>query len=75
MAKGPKVSHPEYFNFNSDGDDSLGDDDLLFNRTSNISQNELDDNNASQDKSCDNEKKEIEALFVSEVPRLFLVPT
>lgn len=29
MAKGPKVSHPKYFHFNSDEDDLLGDDDLL----------------------------------------------
>ena len=29
MAKGPKVSHPEYVDFNSDEDDLLGDDDLL----------------------------------------------
>ena len=29
MAKGPKVSHPEYVDFNSDEDDLLGDDELL----------------------------------------------
>ena len=29
MAKGAKVSHPEYVDFNSDEDDLLGDDDLL----------------------------------------------
>ena len=29
MAKGPKVSHPEYVDFNSDEDDLLGDDDYL----------------------------------------------
>ena len=29
MAKGPKASHPEYVDFNSDEDDLLGDDDLL----------------------------------------------
>ena len=29
MAKGPKVTHPEYVDFNSDEDDLLGDDDLL----------------------------------------------
>ena len=34
MAKGPKVSHPEYVNFNSDEDDLLGDDDLLVDKTS-----------------------------------------
>ena len=31
MAKGPKVSHPEYVNFNSDEDDLLGDDLLVDN--------------------------------------------
>ena len=29
MAKNPKVTHPEYVDFNSDEDDLLGDDDLL----------------------------------------------
>ena len=29
MAKGRKVTHPEYVDFNSDEDDLLGDDDLL----------------------------------------------
>ena len=29
MAKGPKVTHPKYVDFNSDEDDLLGDDDLL----------------------------------------------
>ena len=42
MAKGPKVSHPEYLDFDSDEDDLLCDDDLLFDKTSNISQIELD---------------------------------
>ena len=28
MAKGPKVTHPEYVDFNSDEDDLLGDDDF-----------------------------------------------
>ena len=32
MAKGPKVSHPEYIDFNSDEDDLLGDDDYLFTK-------------------------------------------
>jgi len=41
MAKGPKVSHPEYLDFNSDEDDLLGDDDLLVDRTSDVSYNEL----------------------------------
>ena len=34
MAKGPKVSHPEYVDFNSDEDDFLGDDDLLIDNSS-----------------------------------------
>ena len=34
MAKGPKVTHPEYIDFNSDEDDLLGDDDLLIDNTS-----------------------------------------
>ena len=34
MAKGPKVSHPEYVDFNSDKDDLLGDDDLLVDNSS-----------------------------------------
>ena len=62
MAKGPKVSHPEYLDFNSDEDDLLGDDDLLFDNASNVSQNELDNIHASQDKSCDDDKMEIERL-------------
>ena len=42
MAKGPKVSHPEYIDFNSDEYDLLGVDDLLFDKTSDVSQNELE---------------------------------
>ena len=42
MAKGPKVSHPEYLDFNSDEDDLLGDGDLLFDKTSDATQNELE---------------------------------
>ena len=34
MAKGPKVSHPEYVDFNNDEDDLLGDDDLLADNSS-----------------------------------------
>ena len=34
MAKGPKVTHPEYVDFNSDEDDFLGDDDLLVDNSS-----------------------------------------
>ncbi|KAI5012108.1 hypothetical protein ZWY2020_024242 [Hordeum vulgare] len=62
MAKGPKISHPEYFDFNSDEDDLLGDDDLFFEKTSGSNENEFDHNHASQDKSCDDDKKEIERL-------------
>ena len=59
MAKGPKVSHPEYLDFNSDEDDLLGEDDLFFDNTSNVSQNELASIHASQDKSRDDDKMEI----------------
>ena len=62
ISKGPKVSFPKYFDFNSDEDDLLGDDNLHFDKTSNVSQNELDNNHASQDKSCDDDNKEIERL-------------
>ena len=34
MAKGPKVSYPEYVDFNSDEDDFLGDDHLLVDNSS-----------------------------------------
>ena len=34
MAKGPKVTHPEYVDFNSDEYDLLGDDDLLVDNSS-----------------------------------------
>ena len=34
MAKGPKVSHLEYVDFNSDEDDLLGDDDSLVDNSS-----------------------------------------
>ena len=34
MDKGPKVSHPEYVDFNSDEDDFLGDDDSLVDNSS-----------------------------------------
>ena len=62
MAKGPKVSHPDYLDFNSDEDDLLGDDDLLVDETSDVSYNELASNHDSQDETCDNAKKEIERL-------------
>ena len=61
-AKGPKVSHPEYLDFNSDEDDLLGDGDLLIDRTSDVSYNELDSNRDSKDETSDNAKKEIERL-------------
>ena len=41
MAKGPKVSHPEYVDFNSDEDDLLGDDDLLVDNSSYENYDEL----------------------------------
>ena len=34
MLHGPKVTHPEYVDFNSDEDDLLGDDDLLIDNSS-----------------------------------------
>ncbi|KAI5012598.1 hypothetical protein ZWY2020_024864 [Hordeum vulgare] len=62
MAKGPKVSHPEYLDFNSDEDDLLGEDDLLLDKTSDCTENELANYHASQEKSIDDDKKEIERL-------------
>ena len=62
MAKGPKVSHPEYLDFNSDEDDLLCDDDLLFDKTSDVSQSELDNSHASKDKSIHDDKMKIEQL-------------
>jgi hypothetical protein len=62
MAKGPKVSHPEYLDFNSDEDDLLGDDDLLIDRASDVSYNENDSNYDSQEETSDNAMKEIEHL-------------
>src|SRR6266516_5616311 len=62
MAKGPKVSHPEYFDFNSDEDDLLGGDDLLVDKTSDEHYDELAINHANQDETNDNDKKEIERL-------------
>ena len=46
MAKGTKVSHPEYVDFNSDEDDLLGDDDLLVDKTSDKICDELVSNHA-----------------------------
>ena len=62
MAKGPKVSHPEYVDFNSDEDDLLGDDDLLFDNSSDEYYDETSINNANQDKTNDNDKEKIELL-------------
>ena len=61
MAKGPKVSHPEYVNFNSDEDDLLGDD-LLVDNSSYENYDELAINHANQDKTNDSHKKEIARL-------------
>ena len=60
MAKGPKVSHPEYIDFNSDEDDLLGDDDLLVDNASDENYYEISINHANQDETNDNDKKEIE---------------
>ena len=49
MAKGHKVSHPEYLDFNNDEDYLLGDDDFLVDKTSDVSYNELASNNDSQE--------------------------
>ena len=62
MAKGPKVSHPEYVDFNSDEDDLLGDDDLLVDNSSDKNYDELAINHANQDKMNDDHKKVIEHL-------------
>ena len=62
MAKGPKVTHPEYVDFNNDEDDLLGDDDLLVDNSSYENYDELAINHANQDKTNDNDKEKIEAL-------------
>ena len=62
MAKGPKVTHPEYVDFNSDEDDLLGDDDLLVDNSSDENYDETSINHANQDKTNDDDKKEIERL-------------
>ena len=48
MAKGPKVTHLEYVDFNSDEDDLLGDDDLLVDNSSYENYDELAINHANQ---------------------------
>ena len=62
MAKGPKVTHPEFVDFNSDEDDLLGEDDLLYDETSDVSHNELASNHDSQDELLVNAMREIERL-------------
>ena len=62
MAKGPKVTHPEYVDFNSDEDDLLGDDDLLVDNSSDEYYDETSINCANQDKMNDNYKEKIEHL-------------
>ena len=61
MAKGPKVTHSEYVDFNSDEDDLLGDDFLIEN-SSDEYYDETSINHANQDKTNDNDKENIEAL-------------
>ena len=62
MAKGPKISHPEYVDFNSDEDDLLDDDDLLVNNSSDEYYDEMSINDANQDEKNDNDKEKIESL-------------
>ena len=62
MAKGPKVSHPKYVDFNSDEDDLLGDDDLLVDNSSDEYYDETSINHANQDETNDNDKEKIESL-------------
>ncbi|XBI63990.1 hypothetical protein VPH35_044275 [Triticum aestivum] len=61
MAKGPKVTHPEYIDFNSDEDDLLGDD-LLVDNSSDEYYDETSIKHANQDKTNDNDKDKVEAL-------------
>ena len=61
MAKGPKVTHPEYVGFNSDEDDLLGDD-LLGDNSSDEYYDERPINHANQDKTNENDKEKTEAL-------------
>ena len=62
MAKGPKVTHPKYVDFNSDEDDLLGDDDLLIDNSSDEYYDETSINHANQDETNDNDKEKIELL-------------
>ena len=62
MAKGPKVTHPGYVDFNSDEDDLLVDDDLLVNNSSDEYYDETSINHANHAKTNDNDKEKIELL-------------
>ena len=62
MAKGRKVSHPEYVDFNSDEDDLLGDDNLLVDNSSDEYYDETSINHANQDKTNGNDQEKIERL-------------
>src|SRR3954469_4797696 len=55
MAKGPKVSHLEYVDFDSDEDDLLGDDDLLVDNSSDEYYDETSINHANKYKTNDND--------------------
>ena len=56
IPKGPKVSHLEYIDFNTDEDDLLGDDELLVDNSSDEYYDETSINHANQDKMNDNDK-------------------
>ena len=62
MAKGPKVSRPEYVDFNSNDDDLLGDNGLLVDKTSDENYDELASNHANQYETDKHDNKEIEHL-------------
>ena len=64
MAKGPKVSHPKYIDFNTDEDDLLGDDDLLVDNSSDENYDKIAINLANQERTNDDHKKEIECLVL-----------
>ena len=59
MAKGPKVSHPKYVDFNSDEDYLLGDDDLLVDNSSDEYYGENAINHANQDEMNDNDRRRL----------------
>ena len=63
MAKGPKVSHPEYVDFNSDEDDLPGDDDLIVDNSSDENYAEVAINHANQDQTNEDDKKQFERLI------------